>query len=765
MIGQTVSHYRILDKLGGGGMGVVYKAEDIKLGRLVAVKVLSEELAKDRQALERFQREARAASALDHPNICTIYEIGEHEGQPFIAMQFLEGQTLKHAIAGKPMQMDRLLELGLQVADALEAAHAKGIIHRDIKPANIFVTKRSQAKLLDFGLAKLLPKPGGMGEALELSAQPTAGTTGEFLTRPGVTLGTLAYMSPEQVRGEELDARTDLFSLGAVLYEMAAGRAAFPGNTPGLIHDAILNRMPTAVARVNPQAPPELDRIIGKALEKHRKLRYQSASDLRADLARLKGDADSARKALLPATISRPPFQRWLLAGMALLLLAGAAAGVYLWYQKRAASPVATMAAKASVAVLPLENLSGGSENQYFSDGMTEEIITKLSRIKSLQVASRTSVARFKATQKDVKEIGRELGVRYILEGSVRKAQDRVRITAQLVDTSSGFHLWADDFDRDLKDVFAVQEETALKIAEALNVRLSPQEQQAVKRRHTENPQAYDAYLRGRPFLEYYSDAEKLEAARRYFEQALQSDPNYALALAGLSRVEGLYYRTLDANPSRLQRAQELAQRALSLDPQLAEAHMAMGQVYGDRYQYAQAAGIFQEAIRLEPENAYAWTMLSWALTYRQPPDAQQAEKAGRESIRLDPGLFSGYFQLGRALLLQQRYLEAVEAFQHALELAPAFEAPHVGLAQVYLAQGRYDEALAELAKAPHSNWALIQFSFIHAARGDKEKALAKLEYALARGYRDFAAIDASPYFSSLRSDPRFEQLIRRYRK
>jgi TolB-like protein/Tfp pilus assembly protein PilF/predicted Ser/Thr protein kinase len=788
MVGRTVGHYRILEKLGGGGMGVVYKAENLRLGSLVALKFLPEDMLARRDkrvvaiALERFKREARAASALNHPNICTIYDIDEHEGQPFIVMEYLEGETLKHRIQGKPLKVDEVLELAIQTTDALEAAHQKGIIHRDIKPANIFVTTRGQAKILDFGLAKLTAGAALIGAAnppLQPAAEagvqdkPTATVDGEHLTVPGVVMGTVAFMSPEQVRGKKVDARTDLFSFGAVLYEMATGRTPFSGNSTPLVFEAILNRAATSPLDLNPELPLKLGEIVNKALEKDRDLRYQSAREIQTDLKRVKRDMESGRPVVAPVSppaavtvglARRQVVSRWGFVAMALLLLAGVIVGVGVRYrgQRREPAP-ATTPAKPSIAVLPFLNFSADPENQYFSDGMTEEIISKLSRIQGLEIASRTSAARFKGTQKDIKEIGRELGVRYLLEGSVRKEGDRVRTTAQLVDTSTGFHLWAEDFDRDLKDVFAVQEETALKIADALNLRLSPQERQAVQRRYTDNPQAYEAYLRGRALAEYGNDAEKLEGARRYFERALESDPNYPLALIGLARVEGQYYRNIDPNPARLQRAKELAQRALSLDAALSEAHAAIGTVYGFGYDYARAAEELREAVRLEPGNAYAWDMLAWALAYQQPPQGEAAEAAARESIRLQPNLGSAHYHLGRTLLVQGRYPEAIAAINHALELDPSLPPTYLG--EVYLAQGEFGRALAELRRARRIPIVDLQISAALAAQGDKEEALATLERALAGGYRDFAAIDANPHLATLRSDPRFQQLMRKYRK
>jgi adenylate cyclase len=418
-----------------------------------------------------------------------------------------------------------------------------------------------------------------------------------------------------------------------------------------------------------------------------------------------------------------------------------------------------------ALAVLPFNNMSADVDNEYFSDGVTEEIISKLARIKNLRVAARTSVTRFKRTTRDAKEIGEELGVRYLLEGSVRKAGERVRITAQLIEATSGFHIWAEDYEGELHDVFRIQEQTALQIAEALNLQLTPQEQSAVQHRHTENAQAYDAYLRGQALIHDFADPRKLAAAKRHFERAFELDSSYAPALAGLASVETLTYRNIDSDESRLDRAAQLAKKALALNPGLSRANVAIGETLAARYDYAGAAHMFREALRVEPNDPWTWDVLSWVLGYQRPPDVQGAEQAAREALRLEPQFSHAYYHLGRALLLQQRVDEATEAFEHILELSPDAGIAHFGLAQAYLSRGQFDNALAESMKGAFGG-AVGHFlrCAIHAARGNREDALVELESALDQGFRDFTALDTNPHLESLRSEPRFQQLVRRYR-
>lgn len=713
MIGQQISHYRILDKLGEGGMGAVYVAEDTNLGRKVALKVLPAAMASDPERLQRFEREAKAVAALNHPNIVTIYSVEMAEENRFITMELVEGESLESLVPPSGLSLAAFYDIAIPLADALSAAHQRGITHRDLKPANVMVSNDGRVKILDFGLAKL-HSPSAADDDFDQATQA--------LTQEGMIMGTVPYMSPEQVQAKPTDHRTDLFSLGVVLYEMATGQRPFGGDSSADLISSILRDVPQPVNEVKVELPNHLGRVLKRCLEKEPSRRYQTALDIRNELEQLQGEAHASKE------VSGP-----------------------------------------SVAVLPFADMSPNKDQDYFCEGIAEELINGLGRIQNLRVVSRTSAFKFKDTNLDIREIGESLNVSTVLEGSVRKAANQLRITAQLVNVEDGYRLWSDRFDREMKDVFAIQDEIAENIVEALKVTLSPKERRAIQNVATRDVAAYDYYLKGRKYF-YEMSRKSFEFAREMYSKAIELDPNYALAYAGIADCCSLLYQYADSSEENQRQAEEASGKALGLDSELAEAHASRGLALSIGKNYDLAEEHFEKAISLNPKlfEAYYFYARDCLAQGKLAKSGQLFEKA----IEVRPEDYQAPLLLRQVLIgmgasrnvADQALRKALIIVEKHIELNPDDARAHYLGACALMETGEKKKALQWANRAmaidPEEPAILYNVACVYSIAGEIEAAVSYLEQAVNAGfgYREWLENDSD--LDALRENSRFQKLI-----
>jgi serine/threonine protein kinase/tetratricopeptide (TPR) repeat protein len=791
--GMRLGPYEIVELLASGGMGEVYRARDSRLDRTVALKVLSDDVFEDDERKARFEREAKTLAALSHPNLLSIFDFGTQDGIAYAVMELLEGETLREKLDNGPIGLEQAVDFSLQTARGLSAAHQKGVIHRDLKPENLFVARGGHLKILDFGLAKWADV-GGAGDA-------TTAPTVSRHTVPGAVMGTVSYMSPEQVRGLPVDNRSDIFAFGAVLYEMLIGRRAFEGATPADTMSAVLKDGPPELSRVGTEFSAALERVVRRCLEKHREDRFESASDIAYALQEAVNVSLPTETSRALARLRRPRILAWSVAVLGALTLVAALLVGDVGGLRRRLYGSGTTSRIESLAVLPLANLSGDPLQEYFADGMTEELISALANVSALRVTSRTSVMRYKASSKSLPEIAKELGVDAVVEGSVTRSGSQVKIMAQLIDAGKDRHLWADSFQRELKDVLALQGEVARDIASEIGVRLTAQERLRLVERKTVNPEAYEAYLKGRYHLFRRTAPDALKSLE-YFQQAVQKQPDYALAYAAIAEAyetaAGSFQAALSPKEA-FPRAKEAAMRAAELDSTLGEPYSSLGWTsFVFDHDWTTAERQFQQGLRLNPNYAIAYE--NYGLFLSRMGRFDDGIRQLKRSLEIDPLSPSGNSMMGVVLAIARRDDEAISTFHRVLDMDPDFLRAHVGLGLALGHQGHHEEAIEEFQRAgelsgggasqlaalgygyavanrPVEALAIVEklkersrkqyvppamVSFVFCGLGDKDQAMAWLEKAYEVRDPWLTGLKVDPIFDSLRSDPRFLDLVHR---